>query len=282
MNTFYSIVSICTNSTIDESIAVGLLLSNGEEVKYYVSEKKKRFRKNILRSQSITSNLNFIIGQLLSKCESINEGKENVILDSSLFEYLHSYSNGILRFSKPNPVNAPFSEETLRMLVKSFFKEELEVKQKPVHTAIESIKQIVRTKLIEPVKDKVHTHYKFNSENLPSLPFTFEMECIGQNGVLIGAKVQDFEYSKTTLNNHISRYLGLMSTLSEKFKKPLIDNRFYLFVEEPKEVASEQHEVYDSIQKNPLIKVLHPSEADKVAKEIEQTKATKFLQEANA
>lgn len=278
MNCFYSIIRICTNVRVDESIAVGLLLSNGQQVESFVSPSKKRLIANMLRTQGIEIDLNFLLKQLVSKSKQLELNESIQSLSSTYFDYLNKYANGLLRFSAPSPVNAPFGKETMAFLVKSLFKEELE-NHSGKASPINPNKKLVEEKLIVPVQDKVHTHYKFTSKNLPAFPFAFEIDCIGQNGALIGAKLQDFDQSRVTLEKHFSQYLALISTLSINYQTPLAQNNFYLLSAEPESKTSEQYKVWEAINKNELVKVLHPSQADEVVAIITEKSAKKFLSE---
>jgi len=139
--------------------------------------------------------------------------------------------------------------------------------------------EIITKNLIDKVNTKVHTHYKFKPEVFPSIYFPYEMDCIGLNGSLIGAKSLSFNKSLQVIDKNISHYFTLISSLSSKYNKSLKDNNFYLISEEPSEISSKEHKLWESVRYNELISVINPEESNKVADLIIEKNATKFLDE---
>lgn len=157
----------------------------------------------------------------------------------------------------------------------------------PVHKALKLddtsslnlSKGLIERKLISKVNKNVHTNYKFIPEVFPSIYFSYEMDCIGLNGSLIGAKSLSFEKSVQSLDKDISHYFTLISSLSSKYNKSLKDNSFYLISEEPGMIGSKEHKLWESVGLNELISVIHLEESNKVADKIIEKKAAKFLYE---
>ncbi|MGJ8685590.1 MAG: hypothetical protein ACSHWW_13245, partial [Nonlabens sp.] len=110
-----------------------------------------------------------------------------------------------------------------------------------------------------------------------SIYFPYEMDCIGLNGSLIGAKSLSFDQSLSVIDKNISHYFTLISSLTSKYNKSLKDNNFYLISDEPNEVGSKEHKLWESVRYNELISVINPEESNKVAELILDKKATKFL-----
>ena len=283
MKSFYSILKLSPNIATEDSIAIGLLLFDGKIFRSYFSSEKKRLANKLLDDKNF--NLNFIINQIIEKCNELNNDKVDLQLfykseqyfDISYFEYLSNYSNGIIQFSKPNALYNPMDDIEFEKLVNFLFKE-------PTSTILEIDKivspstEIIERKLINKVRDKVHTNYKFNPEQFPFIYFSFEMDCIGLNGSLIGAKSLSFDKSIQSLDKYISHYFTLISSLSSKYKKSLNDNEFYLISEEPKDIDSKEHQYWESVRLNEIIKVIDPEESSQVADRIIDKKASKFLE----
>lgn len=287
MKSFYSILKLSPNIATEDSVAIGMLLFDGEKFRYYFSDKKKRLANNLLDDKNV--NFNFIVSQVIEKCNSINSDKEELkffykfdkLSDISYFDYLSNYSNGLIQFSKPKGLYEEINDSAFEKLINFLFKE-------PVHKSImvagnEFIlsRDIIETKLINKVDKKVHTHYKFSPEVFPSIYFPFEMDCIGLNGSFIGAKSLSFDKSLQVIDKDISHYFTLISSLTSKYNKSLKDNNFYLISEEPEKVASKEHKLWESVHYNELITVIHPEESNKVADLIIEKKASKFLDEVN-
>lgn len=283
MKPFYSLVNLSPSIATNDQVAIGMVLFNGSTFESYFSNRKKKAAYALLNDKNV--NLNFIIKQIKEKCTSLNEELKDARLfnvvkqftDGSYFNYLNSYSNGILQFSKPNLLSEKNGLVELEKMISFLFNETLlrevpEITQSNFNVQIEE-------KLIRRVEQKVHTHYKFNNANLPSIFFSYELDCIGQNGALIGAKSLSFDKSFDTLEKTVSHYYALISTLSANYNKNLLDNKFFLIVKEPESNSSKEHKLWESVKTNKVIAVVEPEESNQVADLIEQKKAGKFLAE---
>jgi hypothetical protein len=284
MKNFYSILNLSPNIATQDSVAIGFLLFDGLKFRYYFSERKKRIAKTLLNDKNV--NVNFIVNQIIEKCNAINSDKEEMkffykfdkLSEMAYFEYLSKYSNGLLQFSKPNLINNKIDDVSYEKLIGFLFKEStrnLETLNKDFSVA----KNIIEKKLIHRVDKKVHTHYKFKPAIFPSIYFHYEMDCIGLNGSLIGAKSLSFDKSLQVIDKNISHYFTLISSLTGKFNKSLKDNNFYLISEEPKKTGSKEHKLWESVHYNELISIINPEESNKVADLILEKKASKFLVE---
>jgi hypothetical protein len=285
MKKFYSILKLSPNIATEDSIAIGVILFDGVKFRYYFSEKKKRLANNLLDDKNV--NLNFIINQVIEKFNTINSDKEdlkifynfNKLSDSSYFNYLSNYSNGIIQFSKPKGVYESIDDSSFQKLINFLFKEPVHKNLMLADIDFSISKNIVERKLINRIDKKVHTHFKFKPEVFPSIYFPYEMDCIGLNGSLIGAKSLSFDKSLQVIDKNISHYFTLISSLTSKFNKSLKENNFFLISEEPKKVSSKEHRLWESVRYNELISVIHPEESNKVAELIIEKKASKFLKE---
>lgn len=286
MKKFYTIIKLAPNKAAGDTVAIGMLLFDGSKLKYYISDKKKNIALKLLNDKNI--DIDFFLKQITNKCDVINNdidennlfNKYDKISDVSYINYLSNYSNGLLQFSKPNIFFDEVDDLKFNNLIKLFFNETTIKNEILIHNEI-NYELIVQNELIEKVNNKIHTNYKFTPTNLNSIYFPFEMDCIGLNGSLIGAKSMSFEKSKTTLDKNLSHYFTLISTLSRKYNKSLKDNKFYLITEEPSEINSEEHNVWESIIKNELVTLIHPEQSNIVADLVFEKNAGKFLEEVS-
>ena len=285
MKSFYSILKLSPNIATEDSVAIGLLLFDGKKFRTYFSDKKKRLANNLLDDKNV--NLNFIVNQIIEKCNTVNSDKEELKLfykfdklsEISYFEYLSNYSNGIIQFSKPKPLYEEMNDIAFEKLINFLFNEPLNRNYLVASSELSLYRNIVEKKLINKVDKKVHTHYRFKPEVFPSIYFSYEMDCIGLNGSLIGAKSLPFDKSAQSLDKDISHYFTLISSLTSKYNKSLKDNNFYLISEEPEKIGSKEHKLWESVRYNELISVIHPEDSNKVADLIVEKKAAKFLDE---
>ncbi len=286
MKKFYTIIQLAPNKAAGDTVAIGMLLFDGSKLKYYISDKKKNIALKLLNDKNV--DIDFFIKQITNKCDIINNdidernlfNKYDKISDVSYINYLSNYSNGLLQFSKPTVFFDEVDDFKFNNLINLFFNETIYKNEIVIHNEI-NIEAIVQNELIEKVTNKIHTNYKFSPNNLNSIYFPFEMDCIGLNGSLIGAKSMSFEKSKTTLDKNLSHYFTLISMLSSKYNKSLKDNKFYLITEEPSEINSEEHIVWESIIKNELVTLIHPEQSNIVANLVFEKNAGKFLEEVS-
>ena len=286
MKKFYTIIQLAPNKAAGDTVAIGMLLFDGSKLKYYISEKKKSIALKLLNDKSI--DIDFFIKQITNKCDVINNdidernlfNKYDKISDVSYINYLSNYSNGLLQFSKPSIFFDEVDDFKFNNLINLFFNENVIKTEILIHNDV-NFEAIVQNELIEKVNNKIHTNYKFSPTNLNSIYFPFEMDCIGLNGSLIGAKSMSFEKSKTTLDKNLSHYFTLISTLSRKYDKSLMDNKFYLITEEPSVINSEEHIVWESINKNELVTLIHPEQSNIVVDLVFERNAHKFLEEVS-
>jgi len=283
MKSFYTILKLSPNIATEDSVAIGVLLFDGTKFRTYFSDRKKRMAYSLLNDKNV--NLNFIINQIIEKVTSINDDKDKVKLfykfdklsDVSYFNYISNYSNGIIQFSKPKILFEELDDVGFKRLINFLFKEEVSVNIIKKEDAFIKTRNVIERKLIKKVNDRVHTHYKFNQNVFPAIYFPFDMDCIGLNGSLIGAKSLSFDKSLQVIDKDISHYFALISSLTSKYNQKLKDNNFYLITEEPKTIGSKEHKLWESIRYNELIEVINPEESNQVADLIIDKNAIKFL-----
>jgi hypothetical protein len=283
MKSFYSILKLSPNIATADSVAIGILVFDGKKFRCYFSEKKRRLANNLIDDENV--NLNFIVNQIVEKCHTINSDKDELkiyynfdkISQISYFDYLSQYSNGLIQFSKPTALCDEVTDTAFEKLIYFLFKEPVHKISSAADKDFSLARSIIERKLITKVTQKVHTRYTFKPVTFPSIYFSFEMDCIGLNGSLVGAKSMSFDKSLQVIDKDISHYFTLISSLTSKYNKSLKDNNFYLISEEPEKVDSKEHKLWESITYNELISVIHPEESNKVADLITEKKAAKFL-----
>ncbi len=283
MKTFYSLIKIALNPSAGDNLSIGLLLQDKNGIRLLFSEDRKRNVKHLLSSNSDI--IDFLVKQLESTVNAVNtqlkqqKGKlieMPILLNSEYFSYLSKYCNGLLQFSTPSFIADDVTPEKFLKLF------ELLIDKLPADLSKSTSKKdkfnsTIENKLIKRVKDKVHTHVKFDNKIMPSLFFHIEIDCIGLNGAFVGAKSLDFSKSSQTLDTQISHFSNLITYLSLENKKDILKNKFFLIAEEPLKIETPEHKIWDGIQKQTLFKVINPNEVGQVAQIIEDTNAGLFL-----
>lgn len=280
MKFYYTILKISPNTASGDAVSIGLLAFDKKQAIILFSESRKLLAKKLIAPDLV----DFFCKQLILKVKELNKihkkqleslFNNEFVFETSYVDYLSNYSNGLLQLSKSNVFLNSLSESNFNLLFETVI-DKLEFKPAIKHK-ITNIDQIVTEKLINRVKDKVHTNIRLDNTVIPNLYFNYDLDCIGKNGVFVGAKTMDFSNKKATLDNTISHYSSLIAFLSADYKKNISENNFYLIAEEPKQTNTPEYEIWDAIQQNPLFKVINPEQSDLIAEKIEQSKATKFF-----
>jgi len=284
MKSFYSLVKIAPNSLSDDNLTIGIILSDYNGLRLKFSKTKKQISKSLVSvDNSVIDFLELEIDKKIKETNRlIKESKSelfdfNNIISSSYFDYLSKYSNGILKFSKPNFIEGKISENDFIQLYKLFVDSE-DVKVQNPYKAINKIFfDKINTNLIEKVKEQVHTNIKFDSKLIPAIN-TFEMDCIGLNGAFVGAKSIPFTQPKEFLIKTVNTYISVIAQLSISYNKNLSDNKFFLIADEPSKKNSSEFKYWSQLFKNEnLVKLISSDDSVIVAEIIESRKAHKFL-----
>jgi hypothetical protein len=282
MHSFYSLIQISPNVAVGDRLSVGLVFFDGEQFQIYISQQKRKIAERLINDKNV--NIKSILDQFSRKCIELNkELKLDQLFDtipqwtnSSYFSYLSSYSNGLIQFSEPKVYISSNQEDEFLKLA-SMLLNEHDQQSIISTTEISHSMRTIEEKLINRVNNKVHTHYRFESARYPSIHFNYNMDCIGMNGSLVGAKSFEFDQSEQTLKSKMSNYYALILILSLQHHKNIEENNFYLLSREPSLVDSLEHKLWENAVKNNLIQVLDPEESFKVAEIIEENQAHKFL-----
>ena len=155
MRSFYSLIDVSTNTATGDSIAIGIVFFDGKVFHSYFSDQKRKLAQRLIDNPMV--DLKSLVAQIYKKCDCFNdELTSNKLMyhsekwtNSSYFEYLNSYSNGLLQFSAPHHFISSNHDDEFEKLVGLFFKEtinEVAVIKKPTRT-----EKLVRENLIERV-----------------------------------------------------------------------------------------------------------------------------------
>lgn len=280
MKPFYNIIKIATNATAGESIAIGLFAYNGTSYFVQFSNNKKKIAKKLLESGSEL--VDYLSKHITTKADELNKillddksklFESTSLIDSDYFNYLSRYSNNILQFSNSYLIKESIDDKKFQKLF-SLFIDHYHVNEL-VTVDMNSVmfQDRINTKLIDRVKDKVHTSIQLTQEIIPSLYFNYELDCIGLNGVFTGAKSIDFSKSEIFVDKAISHYFQIIMLLSKIYQRDKKDNNFYLIGDEP-----DNNKIWKQLKKQNIVKLIHSEESDIVAQKIEETNAHTFLE----
>ena len=284
METFYTIIKIAPNTMTDDSLSIGLLVCDKHKYWLKFSEERKNVLKRLMNENG--NLIDFVIKQINNYIQKLNNDYTNsnkllfslnTLLTSEYFSYLNNYSNGLLRFSKPSFLDDDLSEDKFLYLFNLLIDKNIEKDSTIINKHNVNFYDSINNNLIKKVADKIHTNININTNFLSTMYFQYKMDCIGLNGVFVGAKSIPFNKSILTIDKEISHYITLISLLSSNYNKDINKNNFYLISNEPTEINSPEHITWDNINKNTLFKVVNSEEVNKIVDKVEQTNAKTFF-----
>jgi len=285
MKTYYSIVKVVPNSLVGDSISVGMILSDDEKFFIKFSDSKIKIAKSLLGNNKKA--IDFFIEQLISSVEKENISESNHYLEifekpkvfsAKYFNYLSNYNNNIIQYNQPKYIKEENNLNTFTNLFKLLIDSDI---SKNVTSSIDSnwakARETINLGLIKRVENQVHTNIKITSKILPSLYFNYEMDCIGLNGVFIGAKSINLNQTENTIQKELSNYYALATILENAHGRYGKKNNFYLISDEPQSVSSKEHLLWEKMIKLKKFELIPTENVEIIASKIEETNALKFL-----
>lgn len=281
MKAFYSLVKVSPNPSADDSITIGLILADSNEVKFKYSELKLKYLRNFVKNTSLVE---FVLTKISERVKDTNlqiqQSKSELFeidhfFKFEYFSYLRNYNNNLIRFSDPKMILSNENQATFDNIYSIFVEPNETQEVHRVNLVQDNFHDKIEQNLISRVKDKVHTKVIFDEKIIPSLYFKFEMDCIGLNGVFTGAKSLLFNKTFQTLHSHVSDYVTLITEIEKKYNK-VGDNKFYLIADEPNQNTKE-HELWTKVRSLTKLKLITSDEVELVAENIETSGAGTFI-----
>lgn len=283
MKPFYSLIKVSPNPSAGDLFTVGIIVVNRTGVRVKVSDNKLKIIRRILDDKYPI--VDFAINQIINKIHKENTKiceNETLLFDRThlfqkdYFTYLNKYSHNLVQFTKPiDFIDKNDSQENLEglfsLLVDSKSIPELSMNNNEETLFIDRIDR----ELVSRVKDRVHTNYSIDDKIIPSLYFRLEMDCIGSNGVITGAKSLYFDKHEKTIHTQVSDYITFITEIEKKYQKEG-NNNFYLISDEP-EKGSKEHLLWGKVRSLKKIKLITSSDSSQVAEEIEKNNSQTFL-----
>lgn len=280
MKTFYTVLKLSPNTLAGDSLAIGLLVCQGNRYWLQISEHKKNVAKKLLGEKE--RSVDFVLKQLAAYLKQITLGSQRLFglesfITAEYVDYLNVYANGLLQFSKTSVIDDDFDDVKFLKLYSLLIEKSAGYTLQPPPLAKTSDLALkVRDGLLKRVKDKIHTEVTLNDSVLKSLYFNFNIDCIGLNGSFVGAKSMSLDYSVPTLEKNVSHYVTLIALLSQQYNKDLNKNKFFLIADEPSKHTTE-HKFWQEMKEVTAFSMIPSDEVHLVAETVESTGASKFL-----
>lgn len=267
MKTFYSILSAVINPVSGEKIAIGLLLSDGNESIFRCSDSRLSIVNQIVDNntrqfiKSYIKSIDSVIRNIDINNDTTNifycEGK-NVIVNEPYIEYLSKYSKNVISFSKPAKIDLKVEKEVFNNLFAKFITEEHEPEVK-----IERKIKLVKNELF-PKAEKhftIEKHFVQSKETKLLLPVKIDL--FGTNGKIVIGHFFDLEKPTNNIKSDFYDFEQI-ANLHKSSKK------FLISFEPEKEKMPQQHYFWSQIRKQKTHTYIDLSEVDMILKYAEK------------
>jgi len=249
MKTIYSILYITLNTTLNEKVGIGVLLSDSENNIFKYSLEKLLAVKGLIESERY----NLIKSYLKSLEDNINNvndinlfGNKPVKsewLTENYISYLSRYSNNLIQFSEPKYIDIEFSLDNFKKIFEKYiyaYESSLEIIQN------ESIYTKVKNTLYPKIDNRVNVDMVLDSSHFENLFAPIEVSFIGVNGIPVAGQTIDFSKKHYNLENDVTRFVSLTKAIEieDKGKK----GQYYVLGREPEIKNDKNHLLWKQIR----------------------------------
>jgi hypothetical protein len=224
-----SILYIKTSSHTDEKISIGLFASSSEKKYFSYSSEKIRIANSIIEV-NIAPSISNTLKKLKREIDAYNIAPikfNDFGLNESSFNYLNTYSKGILSFEKLKPVGIEINDDSFKYLFNLLI-DSSEVKENVV-----SFSKKLNSKLKNKAFDKVDVKYEIESLILGTYA-SHKVDFIGKNGALLVGSSIDFNSRPDTIDKNILEFNVIIKSLNElSINRRIPLGNFNIYFNEP-------------------------------------------------
>ena len=200
MKTTYSILFTPINTIGQERLNLGMIMINETgNVQFEYAHEKLKASKKLFDDDGyklLSSYLSAIKNKLTKKDEIIDSRSH---FKTGYLEYLSSYSNNLLSFSKPESINLELNESNFnRLYEKYIFKTVKEVQVEAQISKIDSLKKSVFPR----VMDRVNINVDLNADQYDFVMFNIKVDMMGRNDIPVLNQFIDFESTQSSIQKN--------------------------------------------------------------------------------
>jgi hypothetical protein len=252
MKTFFSILSIKTNSFSNEKIAIGLIAVTANQVYYTYSKNKLALLDKISPNNKMASFVKSMLKQYEHTIETSNTSllSSQKILNHNInvfsfeyFDYLNKYNNNLIQFTEPVVINKEFSQNDFSAYYLKFIGEQIEVKQpQETKSFYKKVKPFLHK---ENIETKADINFTLNPVSFKGILKETNLPLITKNGNISALQIIDFSNQPNTIAGNFYEtqiVLNALQTFAKGIKCGV--DKIKIGFEEP-QLNSEQHKVFD-------------------------------------
>lgn len=268
MKNFLSVLYIKTNPLSEERICIGLFMGGEEKLFFNFSETKFKHVASLVSKEvanSLKSDLKNLKKEVeeSSKRSSLYLSSERGMFKEGYFNYLSRYNNGLIHFSKPEPIPSVTTPELFDELYRKFTGEVSNIKEKrPVHTFNSMLKMYLSHDAFETRSNR---NFTIGPSIIPSLINTPKVDFISCNGSILAGKAIDLNSSLESIKNHVNEFWVLAEGLREFAVNHFPNSgKYELYINEPTD--NENKKIMAALHRNHPKKPFEVKELEKLEK----------------
>jgi len=248
MKTFFTILYIPINTTFDEKVSIGLIMSDNDSHYFKYSSTKLSVIKGLLNNQSHSILKDYLksLDKEINQKENLNDSiiyENNNWVNESYISYLSKYSNNLIQFSKPTDIKIELSKDSFKLLFEKYiYKFEEEISET---VDLNNVFEKVRKYLYPAIADKVNIERTITSNDFENLFASIEVNFIGKNGAPVSGHTFDFEKKHYFLENDLTRYVSLTKAIDLDIKEA---GKYFVLGREPQKAIDKNHSLWRQIR----------------------------------
>ncbi|MDW8850988.1 hypothetical protein SD960_12860 [Flavobacterium sp. MMLR14_040] len=277
MKTIYSILYVTLNTTLNERVSVGMLMSNGLEHYFKFSSEKLSAFKGILNNERFNIVKNYLKSvekEICFKPHQLFEEKElkNDWINEGYISYLSKYSNNIIQFSAPKTIDIDLNTDNFkRVFEKYIFRYTEEIDEIIEFNVYSKVKE----NLFPKIENRVNLELTLTSNEFENLFAPIEIDFIGINEIPLAGQTIDFEKKHYNLENDITRFVSLTKAIELAGNSK---GKYYILGREPQKNIDKNHQLWEHIRDSDFLEFVDIDEVGVVQEYIEEHNVKPFFE----
>jgi hypothetical protein len=264
MKTFYSILYAVIRPETDEKIAIGLILSDGNNSLFEHSKHKLSAIRSLLEAAEYKFIQNYISSIKRTVADSLkNLNQQSIfefidarhpIINESYFQYLSIYSSNLVWFSKPLQIDVTINQDVFDKLFNKLVDHDFsKIAESMDLRGVRGVKQ----SFIPAVFEYFSCEKEVTNEDFSGLITPVTIDLIGKNERMIFAQFVDME---RTVREIKFGYYDL-----KQLKDTEHDSEGFLVSSEPDKMRYiKQHQIWENIRNSKQFNYLDINEVEKI------------------
>ena len=285
MKTFFSIIYLTLNANLNEKISVGMIMSNDENLIFKYSNTKLGIVKQLIPHQNYIflrtyfKNLDCELNHDFSKSYELNIKKEisSSWINEKYINYLHRYSNNMVKFSEPRSIDIVLDDYSFGKLFSKYIFEKED--EELISNKTADIINEVKTKLYSKIEDKVNLDVIVKPSDFKELIAPVNVNFIGKNNIIVAGQTIDFGKRFYNLENDLTKFISF--TKAVDFEKGT--GHYFLVGEEPNKLMDKKnHSIWKHMFDSKMIDYVSVNETERIQEYINQHGVTPYFKNSEA